>query len=314
MRAALLVLAAAVCFGTTGTAQTFAPDGAAPASVGAARLVVGGAVLALVGLATWGLRRRRDSTPVAAPGSAVATSGASRSRFTGAAVVAVAALAMVGYQPTFFAGTAANGVAVGTIVALGSAPLFSGVLEWLVLRRRPTRRWTAATALAVLGVTLLAASPGSGTGLGGLLASLGAGACYAVYAVATKMLLERGWGVVPVVSWVFGVGAVLALPLLLGTSTAWLTRGDGPLVALWLGVVTVALAYLLFAAGLRHVPAATAATLTLAEPVTAGLLGVLLLHEVLGLQAWLGVAVVIGAVVLLTLPQRTPLAARARAG
>lgn len=309
MRAVLLVLAAAVCFGTTGTAQTFAPDGATPAAVGAARIVVGGGVLALVGAVVWLARRSRTGSTVApgatlasAPGAAAPDGGLPRPRRVLAVVVG--ALAMVGYQPAFFAGTQANGVAVGTLVALGSGPLFAGLLEWLVLRRRPSRRWVGATALAVVGVGLLAATPGAGTGASGLLSSLAAGACYAVYTVATKVLLGQGWGVVRVVATVFGLGAVLALPLLLTGPTAWLTQGSGLAVALWLGVVTVALAYLLFAAGLRDLPAATAATLTLAEPVTAGLLGVLVLGEVLGPQSWIGVAIVVGAVVLLTLPAR----------
>lgn len=307
MSPTFLVLAAAVCFGTTGTAQTFAPDGATPTAVGAARLVLGGLLLALVGLtvAARGRRRGRPGPDVAGP--TAPPDGPARSPRALAALVAVAALAMVGYQPAFFAGTQANGVAVGTLVALGTGPLVAGVLEWLVLGRRPTRRWSVATLVAIVGVALLAATPGGSVGPSGLASSLAAGVCYAVYAVASKMLLEAGWPVVRVVSLVFGTGAVLALPILLAGPTAWLGTGAGVAVALWLGVVTLAAGYLLFAAGLRHVPAATAATLTLAEPVTAGALGVLLLHETLGVQGWLGVAVVVGAVALLSVPSRRAL-------
>lgn len=314
MRAALLVLAAAVCFGTTGTAQALAPDGATPASVGAARLVLGGLVLAVVGAAgALASRRTRpaSSTSTSGAASAAAASPTSRTPVVLAVTAAAAALAMVGYQPTFFAGTAANGVAVGTLVALGTGPLVAGALEWLVLRRRPTRRWAVATGVAIAGVALLAAAPGGGTGIGGLLASVAAGLCYGVYAVGTKILLEAGWGVVRVVSLVFGIGALLALPLLLVSPTAWLATPGGLAVALWLGIVSLAVGYLLFAAGLARLPAATAATLTLAEPVTAGLLGVLVLGEVLGPQALVGVVVVVAAVALLSLPARGRLAARA---
>ena len=45
--AKVLVLLAAVCFGTTGTAQALGPD-AAPTEVGAARIVIGGPLLLLV--------------------------------------------------------------------------------------------------------------------------------------------------------------------------------------------------------------------------------------------------------------------------
>ena len=49
--ARLQVLLAAVCFGTTGTAQALGPGGIDPAAVGAARIAVGGILLAIVALA-----------------------------------------------------------------------------------------------------------------------------------------------------------------------------------------------------------------------------------------------------------------------
>src|SRR4051794_41580556 len=55
----LLVLAAALCFATTGTAQELGPAGLEPVAVGAARIAVGGALLALF---AWWLGRRRPTT------------------------------------------------------------------------------------------------------------------------------------------------------------------------------------------------------------------------------------------------------------
>lgn len=46
----IAVLAAAVLFGTTGTAQALGPESTTPLGVGAARLIVGGTALAAVGL------------------------------------------------------------------------------------------------------------------------------------------------------------------------------------------------------------------------------------------------------------------------
>jgi DME family drug/metabolite transporter len=52
---------------------------------------------------------------------------------------------------------------------------------------------------------------------------------------------------------------------------------------------------------LRLVPVATAATLTLGEPLTAGLLGVFFLHEILNTLAVVGIfMILIGLVVLST--------------
>src|SRR3954469_14563024 len=50
----LQVLLASLCFGTTGTAQALGPDGLAPVGVGAARILVGGALLVALALARGG--------------------------------------------------------------------------------------------------------------------------------------------------------------------------------------------------------------------------------------------------------------------
>jgi DME family drug/metabolite transporter len=287
----LLVLLAAVCFGTTGTAQALAPGGAAPVSVGAVRIVVGGALLALLA----GAVARRVPVPPRIVGAGPALP-----------LVLVGAVGVAAYQPTFFTGVRETGVAVGTLVALGSAPVLTGLLEWGVLRRRPSRRWALATALASAGVAVLALGTGRGARVDvvGVLAAVGAGASYAVYTLASKRLLERGWPPERVIGALFGGAAVLMAPLLLLADGAWLASGRGLGVALFLGVVPTALAYVLFARGLRRLPAAETATLTLAEPVTAGLLGLLLLREPASAAFWLGGLVLVAGLVVLAAPRR----------
>ncbi len=49
-RGAWMVLAAGVLWGTTGTAQAFAPAGATPLAIGAIRLLVGGTALLILAL------------------------------------------------------------------------------------------------------------------------------------------------------------------------------------------------------------------------------------------------------------------------
>ncbi|PPF36278.1 DMT family transporter [Rathayibacter sp. AY1A3] len=279
------VLLAAVCFGTTGTAQALGAAGVDPLLLGAARIVLGGALLAAL-LGVEALRRR------------------SRSRPTRAVVllVVLGAVGVAAYQPAFFTGTAQNGVAVGTIVALGSAPAFTGLLEWLVLRTTPSPRWFASTALAAVGVVLLGGGGSGGVTLPGLAASAGAGASYALYAVCGKLLLERGLSPVAAMGAQFGAAALLALPFLLLGDPSRLSSSI-PAV-LWLGVVTVAVAYTFFARGLRVLPAATVSTLTLLEPATATLLGVAVLGERLTAGAVLGIAVLVAAVLLLAVRGR----------
>ena len=301
MRHVLAVLAAAVLFGTTGTAQALGPEGTTPLAVGVMRLVIGGTLLAAIGCAA--ARRRTGHAPAGTPARPALTAQP-------LILMALTGICLALYQPLFFLGTARNGVAVGTVIALGSAPVLAGLLEWSLTRRLPGRLWLAATALATLGVVLLGAG-GSTTGVGaadplGLAGSVGAGAAFAVFANAQRRLMQAGWDPFTVAG-AMGAGAALcgalALPLV---DLRWLAEPSGLVMALWLGVATVAVAYTLFTWGLERLTAATAATLTLAEPLTATVLGVTLLGEQLPALAIAGLVVLAAGLALLARGVRTP--------
>ncbi|MFK5925732.1 MAG: EamA family transporter, partial [Desulfuromusa sp.] len=71
--------------------------------------------------------------------------------------------------------------------------------------------------------------------------------------------------------------------------------------ALHLGIVTAALSYWLFARGLKTVKVGNVATLSLAEPLTASLLGVLVLNEHLGMVEVLGIFLIFSGIVVLAI-------------
>ncbi len=280
--ARLQVLLASLCFGTTGTAQALGPGGLSPAGVGAGRILIGGGLLVVVALITQGLRRL-GSLP--------------------RRPLALAALAVATYQLSFFAAVADTGVAVGTIVALGSAPALAGGIEWAVEGRAPARAWAMATALACAGVALLAlAGSAASISLPGVLLALVAGASYAGYTLAAKRMLSAGHAPETVMAGAFGAGAVVLLPVLAATGAGWLVQPGGAALALFLGIVPTALAYLLFARGLRRLSAAETATLTLAEPLTAALLGVLVLSERMSVPAAAGAALILAGLLVLAAP------------
>jgi DME family drug/metabolite transporter len=100
----------------------------------------------------------------------------------------------------------------------------------------------------------------------------------------------------------FGLGAVLLVPVLAATGVGWLAQPSGATVAVFLGVVPTALAYLLFARGLKRLSASETATLTLAEPLTAALLGVIVLGERMAAPAAVGAALILGGLLVLAAP------------
>lgn len=284
---AALVVGAGMLWGTTGTAQALAPPSADPLTVGAVRLAIGG--LALLALAA----RRK------------ALAG-----FHGRAWLALGtgALCMAAYQPLFFAGVARAGVAVGTLVGIGSSPVVAGLLGAVARRERPGGRWFVATSLALLGCWLLVGRGGevaSGVDPFGVALAVGAGAAYATYTVSTKGLLERHPpdGVTGVV---FSLAALVLSPLLVSGDLSWLGEARGVAVALHLGLVATAAAYFLFVRGLARLPVATAATLSLSEPMTAAILGLAVLGERLTPQAWGGVGAIAAGLAVLAWPRTRP--------
>ena len=257
----LYILAAALLWGTTGTAQALAPAGVNPVALGALRVSIGGAALFALALSRGGFRGI-SGWPLLP--------------------TVVSAVFIAAYQLSFFAAVSMTGVAVGTMVAIGSSPVAAGLLGYVVRQERLDRRWLIATLLAIAGCMLLASG---GRGLlvdsTGIVLALGAGFSYAAYTVSIKGLLD-GNGPDAVLAVVFSAAALLLLPLLLFFDIGWLFTFKGAAVAAHLGLFATAGAYWLFVRGLKTVKIGTAATLSLGEPLTAAMLGVIVLGERLG--------------------------------
>jgi DME family drug/metabolite transporter len=276
---AVAILLGAAAWGSTGTAAHFAPGAASTASIGAARIALGGLLLFAVAICTADRRR--------AVGRLLAGGTVAR----GAIILAAAAVA--GYQVCFFAAVRTTGVAIGTVVAIGSAPVFTGALARLTGGARLDARWMGATAAAVAGCAVLVTSGrAAGVSVAGVSLAAAAGLCYAIYAVTASRLISTDHSETAVMGVFFGGAALLLAPVLAAGSPGWLLTGRGLAVTAYLGVVTTALAYLSYGRGLRTVSAPVAVTLGLAEPVVAAVLGLVVLGERLTPADVVGLALV----------------------
>jgi DME family drug/metabolite transporter len=79
---------------------------------------------------------------------------------------------------------------------------------------------------------------------------------------------------------------------------------NGISAVLYIGLFGTGLAYFLFAYGLKSVKSSSAVTLSLAEPLTASLLGVLFVGEVLALWSWVGLLMLLMGLLILALQSR----------
>jgi len=268
------VLAAATLFGTTGTSQALGPPTATSLGIGAVRLVVGAIALAAIA------RLRRP--------------GHGRSWRRHAPTLLLGGVAVAVYQLGWFAGLRRTGVALGTVVGIGSGPVMAGLLHLARGRRGLSLAWVTGTAVTVLGAGLLAAR-GAGASSAdptGLALTLGAVLGYVLYVEAAQRAIRDGLDAEWAMAAMFGAGAALLAPLLAIEPVAWLATPRGAAMALHLGVITIGVAYTLYGWGLRRLAVPTVVTLTLAEPLTAAILGTLVLGERLGPVGWLGATLV----------------------
>jgi drug/metabolite transporter, DME family len=216
------------------------------------------------------------------------------------------------YQALWFAAITQIGVSIATVISLGIAPVLITLWESWRARRRPPAPKVLAVAAAIAGLALVCASASAGNisrgdPIDGLLLASGSGFFYSVTTLVSRRIAVS---VLPMplsaASSLIGALCLLPFALLIGPSSSPDPRAILPLI--YLGLVTMAVASLLFYSGLRTAHASTAAVATLLEPVTAALFAVVLLAEPLTLRAAVGIGLILIAVATMsfTATRNTP--------
>lgn len=201
--------------------------------------------------------------------------------------------------------TAARGA-----LALSTLPLLTMVVA-AVFRSEPlTLRKTIGVLIAMSGVALallsgLASAP-AGAWRGDLLMIVAA-LCMAVYSVASKAVMRR-CAPIPFTAVAMGVGAVILITI------SWLQGSFTPIpqfglgnwtAAVYLGAVGGALTFYLWAFALeRTTPTRVAISVTV-NPISAALVGALLLHERIGWDLAGGIVTVFIGIWVATTERRT---------
>ena len=281
VRGLLLIALAATSWGTTGTATTLLVRDAAmtPLVIGVVRLAVAAVVLALLARLRGPLSvARADVGPCIAMGACMAV-----------------------FQAGYFTAVVLVGVALAALIAICSAPLTIAVLARVALGERLSPRGIIALAVGVIGTALLIVGPRGVAEVGprfavGVALALTAGVAYAVYVVIAKASLARTRPL-PLAAATFLAGAVWLAPVLLWADVPARQLVVGWPLLLYLGVVATGLAYAAYTTGLTSVSAAAAGLVSLLEPLTATVLGVVIFHERLGGLGILG-AVLLGSALI----------------
>ena len=283
--ALLALVVSCLMWGTTGVVAAGMSADVSTLAIGSFTMGIGGIILATL---TWPAVQRALSIP--------------ETRLW----VLLGGIGVVVYPLGFYAGMRDAGVAVGNTVALGSGPLFAGVIEWLAAKKRPTPRWFLALGIAGTGLIFVGVARGgtSEVGLTGVLLALVAGMAYALYSVAGSRVIAAGASFQGSMGAVFGAGALPLLAVLLLTGGPLVSNFDNLARGAYLALGPLVLAYLLFGYALTRASASLVTLVTLLEPVFATILAVMLLGEVLPPIGWVGIGLLVGGVAVATVQRR----------
>jgi drug/metabolite transporter, DME family len=215
--------------------------------------------------------------------------------------VAVTGLLAATFQAAYFSAVSLTSVSLATLITIGGAPVIVTVAEAVLGRKRVSRSSLGPTALALAGLGLLIGLPAGGYSSAALLAGAGL-ALLASGGFATLTLISSspvpGLDPEAVTGIGFAAGGLVLLPfaaVLGGLAFRPSAAVIGLLAALAAG--PTALAYTLYFRGLRTAPASTGALLSLLEPLTATVLGVLVLGNRLSPAGLTGAVLLAAAVV-----------------
>ncbi|WP_394152105.1 DMT family transporter [Loktanella salsilacus] len=283
------ILFSAVVWGTTGMAATFAPEVSA-AAIGAAAMGVGGIAQALV--AARGIARSRTAL------------------WDQRRLLVIGALSVAIYPLAFYGAMRLAGVTVGTVITIGSAPLLSALIEYLLDRRNLTLRWSVGALVGLVGMVLICVAENLSHGevIGGDSVPLGVflgltgGLTYALYSWSARKMMLQGTRSSVAMGATFGLGGLLLMPVLIATGGPFLASWTNAAVGIYMAAVPMFLGYLSFGFGLARVQASMATVITLLEPVVAAVLAVLIVGERLPNLGWIGVAMVVGCLVIIAMP------------
>ena len=215
-------------------------------------------------------------------------------------------LNMAAFFPLLF--LSAQRLPGGVAATLGAVqPIIVALLAVAVLHEQLSGWRLGWGVVGVVGVALVVLGPSAALDPVGVAAGLGGTGAMATGVVLTKKWkLPQGVSPIALAGWqLTAAGLLLAIPALLVEGPPAVISGRGWLGYAWLGLVGALISYSLWFTGIRRLPVTSTALLGLLSPLVAALLGVLIAHEHLGAEQYLGFAIALAAMVCGQLPAPT---------
>lgn len=282
----LAVILASILWGTTGTAATFAPS-LSPLLIGSLAMGIGGILQCTLAISKIIKERHLLIKHVH--------------------LLIVGAIAVMIYPLAFYSSMRLSGVTIGTVVSIGSAPIFSALIEYISRDFRLTKQWVIGAAFGILGMILLAFSEDNSSTTQyehttiGILLGLIAGFTYALYSWSARQLMLKGISAKSAMGATFGCGGILLIPVMVFTGLGLFETLTNIIVCAYMALIPMFMGYLCYGFGLSKISASTAITITLLEPVIATILAILVIDEILPLIGGLGILFILICLTLITI-------------
>lgn len=284
--AILAIIFTSILWGTTGTAATFAPT-LSPILIGSVAMGIGGILQCILAMPMIINERKFLLKYIY--------------------FLIMGSIAVAIYPLAFYSSMRLSGVTIGTVVSIGSAPILSVIIEYFSHDFRPTKQWVLGASSGIVGVLFLSFSDNNeGTILYehitmGILLGLIAGLTYAFYSWSARQLMLKGISAKSAMGATFGCGGLLLMPIIIVIGSPLFDSVTNMIVSIYMAFIPMFLGYLCYGFGLSKIPASTATTITLLEPVIATILAILVVGESLSLIGWIGITLIFICLIFITI-------------
>lgn len=218
-------------------------------------------------------------------------------------IFALGGISVFGVAVCYYAAIDLSSVSTAVIL-MYTAPVFVTVYSVLFMGERLSVKKSAAIVIIIAGCALVSGVIG-GMRFSplGILMGLLAGICYSAYNIFTKIGMMQKSNPLSSALYCFivmGIASLLfchipeALPLIKASPVKII------LLILGIGIMTCFLPYILYTAALKDIPAGTASSLSIIEPMAATVFSVAFFGEKITLASFLGIVLILTAVFMLS--------------
>lgn len=208
-------------------------------------------------------------------------------------------VSMMFFSVSYFYSMTYNGVCIAVIL-LYTSPVFVMLFSKILFREKITALKIIALILTVIGCAFASGAGGAQSlTVKGFILGICSGLGYALYSIFSRYALNRGYKSITISFYTFLICGTACLPFasVLEFPTLF-NNGKSILLALGLGVICCVLPYVLYTKGLERVENSKASVIVAVEPVVASVIGITVYHESLTLVKFLGIILVLVAVVI----------------